>query len=262
MKKVILAIDGMTCSACSNGLEKYLNKQNGIKDASVNLVLNSASIEYDEKLLTLEDLDKFVANAGFKSLGIDNFEKEQKKKSNEKYRLIILTIISIVILYISMAHMIGLPQIPYLNMDSNPINYAISLLILTVIVLLLGFKIIRNGINNLIHLTPNMDTLVTIGVLASFIYSIFGTYMIIKGRAEYVHKLYFESAAIVIFFIEIGKYVEGKNKDKTKEALQKLMSITPKNAIIIKNGGQIPVTIDEIQKGDIVLCKPRRKNCS
>lgn len=88
MKKVILSIDGMTCSACSNGLEKYLNKQDGIKTASVNLVMNNASIEYDSSKLSLEDLDKFVEKAGFKSLGIDTFEKEQRKNSNEKYRLI------------------------------------------------------------------------------------------------------------------------------------------------------------------------------
>ena len=241
MKKVILSIDGMTCSACSNGLEKYLNKQDGIKTASVNLVMNNASIEYDSSKLSLEDLDKFVEKAGFKSLGIDTFEKEQRKNSNEKYRLIAQSVFSILILYVSMSHMVGLPVIPYLNM----INYPL--------------KILRNGVKNLIHKTPNMDTLVTIGVAASFLYSLFGTIMIIKGKTEYVENLYYESAAIVIFFIEIGKFIENKNKNKTKEALQELMTITPKDAIIIRDGKEIIVTIDEIQKGDIVVCKPGEK---
>ena len=259
MKKVLLKIGGMTCSACSSGLEKFLNKQDGIKIATVNLVMNNASIEYDEKKLDLPTIEKFVKKAGFESLGIDNLEKEEKKKSNEKYKLIAITIISLLILYISMSHMIGLPVIPFLDMIKYPINYAVSLLVLTVIVLFLGKHIIKNGYKNLIHKTPNMDTLVTIGVLSSFLYSIYGTIMIFRGENSYVERLYYESAAIVIFFIEIGKYVEAKNKDKTKEALQELMTITPNSAVIIRNDKEIKVTLDEIQKGDIVICKPGEK---
>ena len=259
MKKVLLKIDGMTCSACSSGLEKYLNKQDGIKQATVNLIMNNANIEYDEKKLTLEQVEKFVEKAGFESLGIDNFEKEEKRKTNEKYKLIAITIISILVLYISMSHMVGLPVIPFLNMMTHPINYAISLFILTTIVLILGKDIIKNGYKNLIHKTPNMDTLVMIGVLASYIYSIYGTIQILKSHTMYVESLYFESAAIVIFFIEIGRYVENKNKDKTKEALQQLMTITPNNAVILRDGQEVTVTLDEIQKGDIVVCKPGEK---
>lgn len=259
MKKVLLKIEGMTCSACSSGLEKYLNKQDGIIVASVNLIMNNASIEYDDTKLTLEQVEKFVDKAGFSSAGIDNLEKEEKKKSNEKYKLIGISVISILILYISMSHMVGLPVIPFLDMMAHPINYAISLLILTIIVLLMGIDILKNGYKNLVHKTPNMDTLVTIGVMASFIYSIYGTVMILKGKTIYVESLYYESAAIVIFFIKIGKYVESKNKDKTKEALQQLMSITPNHAIIIREGKEETVTLDEIQKGDIVICKPGEK---
>ena len=259
MKKVLLKIEGMTCSACSSGLEKYLNKQDGIIAASVNLIMNNASIEYDDTKLTLEQVEKFVDKAGFSSAGIDNLEKEEKKKSNEKYKLIGISVISILILYISMSHMVGFPVIPFLDMMAHPINYAISLLILTIIVLLMGIDILKNGYKNLVHKTPNMDTLVTIGVMASFIYSIYGTVMILKGKTIYVESLYYESAAIVIFFIKIGKYVESKNKDKTKEALQQLMSITPNHAIIIRDGKEETVTLDEIQKGDIVICKPGEK---
>ncbi|MFR6021900.1 MAG: heavy metal translocating P-type ATPase [Clostridia bacterium] len=259
MKKVLLKIDGMTCSACSTGLEKYLNKQDGIKQATVNLIMNNANIEYDDRKLNIEQIEKFVEKAGFLSLGIDNFEKEEKKKTNEKYKLLAITVISILVLYISMSHMVGLPVIPFLNMMVYPVNYAISLFILTTIVLILGKDILRNGYKNLIHKTPNMDTLVMIGVLASYIYSIYGTIQILKGHAMHVEELYYESAAIVIFFIEIGRYIENKNKDKTKEALQQLMTITPNNAVILKDGKEITVTLDEIQKGDIVICKPGEK---
>ena len=259
MKKVLLKIDGMTCSACSTGLEKYLNKQDGIKQATVNLIMNNANIEYDDRKLNLEQVEKFVEKAGFLSLGIDNFEKEEKKKTNEKYKLLAITVISILVLYISMSHMVGLPVIPFLNMMIYPVNYAISLFILTTIVLILGKDILRNGYKNLIHKTPNMDTLVMIGVLASYIYSIYGTIQILKGHAMHVEELYYESSAVVIFFIEIGRYIENKNKDKTKEALQQLMTITPNNAVILKDGKEIVVTLDEIQKGDIVICKPGEK---
>lgn len=259
MKKVLLKIDGMTCSACSTGLEKYLNKQDGIKQATVNLIMNNANIEYDDRKLKLEQIEKFVEKAGFLSLGIDNFEKEEKKKTNEKYKLLAITVISILVLYISMSHMVGLPVIPFLNMMVYPVNYAISLFILTTIVLILGKDILRNGYKNLIHKTPNMDTLVMIGVLASYIYSIYGTIQILKGHAMHVEELYYESSAVVIFFIEIGRYIENKNKDKTKEALQQLMTITPNNAVILKDGKEITVTLDEIQKGDIVICKPGEK---
>lgn len=221
--------------------------------------MNNANIEYDDNKLNLEQIEKFVEKAGFKSLGIDNFKKEEKRKSNEKYKLIGITVISLLVLYISMSHMVGLPVIPFLNMMEYPVNYAISLLILTIIVMIFGRDILKNGYKNLIHKTPNMDTLVMIGVIASFAYSLYGTARILTGSTEYVEKLYFESAAIVIFFIKIGKFIENKNKDKTKEALQSLMSITPNDAVIIRDGNEIKVTIDEIQKGDIVICKPGEK---
>lgn len=259
MKKVLLKIGGMTCSACSSGLEKYLNRQDGIKVASVNLVMNNASIEYDENKLSLEDIEKFVFKAGFESLGIDKLEKEEKKNTKEKYKLILITIISLLILYISMAHMIGLPSVPLLDMHIYPINYSISLLLLTLSVMFLGRDLLKNGYKNIIHGTPNMDTLVAIGVLSSFIYSLYGTFQILKGNELYVNKLYYESAAIVIFFIKIGKFIEGRNKDKTKEALQELMTITPNSALIERDSKEITVTLDEIQKGDIVICKPGEK---
>ena len=259
MKKVLLKIGGMTCSACSSGLEKYLNKQDGVVRANVNLVMNNASIEYDDKKLSLKDIEKFVDKAGFESLGIDNLKKEERKKSGEKINLILTSIFSIAILYVSMAHMIDLPDIPFLSMMEHPLNYAVSLLVLTTVVLGLGYNILKNGIKNLIHGTPNMDTLVTIGVLASFIYSVYETVQIFLGDASFVHSLYYESAAIVIFFIRIGKYVEGINTDKTKEAIQELMTITPNSAVIERDGKELTVTLDEIEKGDIVICKPGEK---
>ena len=259
MKKVLLKIGGMTCSACSSGLEKFLNRQDGIESASVNLVMNNANIQYDENVLSIEQIEKFVQKAGFESLGIDNFQKEEKKQNNQKYKLIALGILAVITLYISMGHMIGMPSIPFLDMHHNPINFAISLLVLSIVSCIFGLEILKNGYKNLIHKSPNMDTLVGLGVLSSIVYSLYGTFMILKGNTSYVNNLYYESAVIIIFFIKIGKYIENRNKDKTKEAISQLMMITPKHATLLKDGKQEQVTIDEIVKGDIVVCKPGEK---
>ena len=154
MKKVILSIGNMSCSACSSGLEKYLNKQKGVVSAYVNLVLAQASIEYDDTL-TIDDLNRFVKEAGFESYGVYDPKKETKKKDSKKV-LIIFGLLSLLILYISMSHMVGLKTISYLNMKDYPINYSLCLLILTIPFLIYGKDIIKNGFKNLIHKTPNM----------------------------------------------------------------------------------------------------------
>ena len=173
MKKIILSIDGMTCSACSNGLEKYLNKQNGIYNASVNLVMASATIDYDEKILDIQKLETFVKKAWFKSLGEFKEIKLETKSKNDKTKLIIFTILAIILMYISMGHMLNLSSIPYLDPHNHIYPYMITLLLLTIAFLIYGFDIIKNGYKNLIHKTPNMDTLVGIGVITSFLYSLY-----------------------------------------------------------------------------------------
>lgn len=256
MKKIILSIDGMTCSACSNGLEKYLLKQDGIINASVNLVMSNALIEYDESKLNQKNIEEFVKKAGFKSLGLYTDIKTKNNAKNNKILFIIFLILAIVLMYVSMGHMIGLPTFDLLNMHTHPISYAIALLILTIPFIIYGFDIIKSGFKNLINRAPNMDTLVAIGVLSSLLYSIYNMYMLIRGNNGYVEHLYFESAAIVIFFIKLGRYIDGVSKDKTKEAIQKLVQITPKDATIKVEGKEKKVTIDEINKGDIVISKP------
>ena len=259
MKKIILSIDGMTCSACSNGLEKYLKKQEGIKEASVNLIMANSLIEYNENILTQEQIEKYIQEAGFKSLGIYQEKDLEKKRKSEKIKFISFTVLAIILMYISMGHMVGLPTLSIWNMHTNPILYTVSLLIITIPFLIYGWDIIKNGYKNLIHKTPNMDTLVGIGVISSMLYSLYSMYKVIQGNYEYVENLYFESAAIVIFFIKLGRYIDGISKDKTKEAIQNLVKITPNHASIKKDGKEKRVTLDEIQKGDIVLCKPGEK---
>ena len=255
---VILSVEGMSCSACSSSLEKYLKKQKGVVDASVNLVLATANITYSEEL-TITDLERFIKEAGYKSLGIyspDNSFKEQKL---DKKLFITYTILAILILYISMSHMVGLPVIPYLNMEKYPLNYALSLLMLSLPFLYYGKDILKNGYLNLIHKAPNMDTLVAIGVLSSFLYSLVSTIMIINGHSSYVENLYYESFCIVIYFVKLGRFIDTKSKAKTKEAIKELVQVTPAKAVLKTREGERKVNIDEVQKHDILICKPGEK---
>ncbi len=259
MKKIVLSIDGMTCSACSSGLEKYLNKQDGIESASVNLVMAVATIKYDEKKVSLEQLDEFVKKAGFKSLGEFKQTDLNKKKKSKKGIFIFYTILAILLMYISMGHMINLPTIPGLNMHEKTTNYIGVLFEISILFLIYGFDILKNGFKNLIHKTPNMDTLVGLGVLTSFAYSVFNAFKVLNGDHAQVMNLYFESSSIVIYFIKLGRFIDGISKDKTKEAISKLVTITPDKATIKKDGELKTVTLDEIEKGDIVVCKAGEK---
>ena len=257
MKKIILKIEGMSCSACSIGLEKYLKKQVGIIDASVNLVMAEALITYEDNLTEM-DLNKMVKDAGFKSLG--NIEKIKiKEKTENKISFSLFSILTLLILYISMAHMISLPNIPYLNRMVYPKNYSAILLLLSIPFLIYGADILKNGLKNLAHKTPNMDTLVSIGVLASLIYSIYSTIMIFLGDSTYVEHLYYESVCTVIYFIKLGRYIDTKSKKKTKSAIEDLVQITPTKAYRKEKNNIKEITIDEVKIGDTLVCQAGRK---
>ena len=158
-----------------------------------------------------------------------------------------------------MGHMINLPILKIFDPHHSPIIYAVTLFILAILFLIYGYDILKNGYKNLIHRIPNMDTLVAIGVISSFLYSIYGMLKIIKGDYSYTMNLYFESSAIVIYFVKLGRYLDSMNKDKTKEAIKKLVEITPNTATIEKDGKEKIITLDEIKKGNILISKPGEK---
>lgn len=253
MKKIILKIEGMTCSACSSSLEKYLLKQDGIDDALVNLVMSSASITYEDNI-TIEDLNRFVSEAGFKSLGLYN-ENEDKDNNRTKY-FVVNGLLALLVLYISMSHMIHLPVIPFLHMINYPVNYSVCLFIFSLYFIYFGRDIIISGIKNIKYKSPNMDTLVTLGVVSSFIFSTFNMIMILKGNNEYVENLYFESVCIILYLIKFGRYIDGISKEKTKDTIKGLVTITPNKAILFINNKEKKVSIDEVKKGDILIVKP------
>ncbi len=259
MKKITLSVEGMTCSACSSGLEKHLNKQNGIVDASVNLVLANTTITYDEKLISLKHIESYIKKAGFKSLGIYNINAEQKTNKLKKVWFWLFGVLAIILLYVSMGHMVGLPLPNFISPNINAKGYAITLLILTIPFLVYGLDIFKSGFKNLFYLKPNMDTLVTLGVFSSFIYSIYLFVLIMLGNAYEAHNLYFESCAIIVYFIKLGRNIDSFSKIKTKQAVMDLVTITPNNATILVNGKPKVVTLDEVKKGDIVICSAGEK---
>lgn len=251
MKKIILKIGGMTCTSCSNSLEKYLNKQKGIIKANVNLVLEEAYIEYED-YLTIDEINTYISKTGFKSLGIP---KNTKEKSG-LIPIIIFSILAVILLSFSILFMTAFDKLDY------PKTFTITSFILIIPFLIYGLDIFKSGINGFIHLHPNMHSLVTLGVFTSFIYSFIEMILIINGDIDYVKTIYFESCAIVIYFIKLGRFIDHKGKVKTKKALTELMEITPSKAILLKDGVEVEIDIDEVKENDILVLKPGMKASS
>ena len=256
MKKIVLKIGGMTCSACSSGLEKYLNKQVGVKDATVNLILSIVTINYEN--ITVKDIERYIKEAGFTSLGEFKGIEDKITNKTDKIKLILLGLLIIFVMYISMGNMLNLPTIPYLN-HNHPLILSTTLLIITFVYLIYGLDILNSGIKNLLHKMPNMDTLVMFSVIFSFLYSLYSYINILQGNNTYIHNLYFESTCMVIYFIKLGRIIEDTSKDKTKDAIRKLVEITPNYAIIKKDNKKLKVTIDEVEVGDTLICKAGEK---
>lgn len=255
-KKITLGIEGMSCSACSNTIEHYLNKQKGVIAASVNLVMANATIEFDDALLKQKDLENFIKQAGYKSTGLFVLKDDKKEIQKRKVALICFSVLAFVLLYFSMGHMIGLP-IP--SAMAGPVAFSSICMGLTLPFLVYGFDIFIRGIKSLFKKAPNMDTLVTLSVMFSLGYSLFAFIMILLGHESYMHQLYFESAAIIVYFIKLGKFLENASKDKTKSAIKELVKITPEFAFVLKDGTPHKVTLDLVNKGDILVCRPGEK---
>ncbi len=252
MTKKVINIDGMTCSACSNGLEKYLNKQEGI-EATVNLIMATASINYDEQKVSIEDINRFIQEAGFKALG-----EETNKKSWDLVLIICFGLLSLFLMYISMGDMFGLTIPVWLSKNNHPYLYMNILLSSAVLALLWGRDILKNGYKNLIHKMPNMDTLVGMGVIVNFLFSLYNAYFIYQGSMNFT-KIYFDSVVMIILFVKLGRFIDKSNKRKAVDVIKNLVTITPKKATVLKEGKEITLTLNEIKKGDIVICKPGEK---
>lgn len=253
-------IKGMTCAACSSAVERVTRKIDGVAESNVNLTTALMTITYDETKVTPELIIKKVDRAGF---GAELYV-EEKKEDNQgddiqktKRRLICNIILAIPLLYICLGHMlpITLPLPAFMDMHKAPFNFAFVQLVLTTIILINGRKFYLVGFKSLFKGHPNMDSLVAIGTGSAFIYSLIMT-IGIPSNPESAHNLYYESAAVVVTLVMLGKYMEGRSKNKTSEAIRKLMELAPDTAIVIRDGEQIEVPVEEVTIGETILIKP------
>jgi len=265
-KSIELAVDGMTCASCSAAVERAVKKLGGVLSVSVNLTTNRAAIEYDTSKVKLSEIKAAITGAGYTPQEIEgeaarDIESEQRRRvlKNMRIRLIIAIIFSTPILYIAMAHMFPVLNLPipyFMGSHDFPLVFALVQLVLTVPVILAGSRFFRVGLKTLIKRAPNMDTLVAIGTGSAFLYGVYATVMIYLGEFGFAEQLYFESAAVVITLVMLGKYLEAVSKGKTSEAIKKLMGLKPKTAVIIKDDAELEVHLDEVAVGDIVLVRP------
>jgi len=259
-----LKIEGMTCASCSKAVERATKKLQGVNESSVNIATEKLSINFDDALVSVEDIQIAVEKAGYKAIEEETTVDADKERKEKEIKLlwekfIISAIFTVPLLYISMGHMIGFSLPNFINPMMNPVAFALTQLILTIPVIIAGNRYYTVGFKALIRRSPNMDSLIAMGTSAAVLYGIFATFKIIGGDTSYAMDLYFESAAVIITLITLGKYLESVSKGKTSEAIKKLMGLAPKTAIVIRNGKEIEITIEEVEVGDIIVVKPGEK---
>ena len=259
-------ISGMTCAACSSAVERVTRKLESVAESNVNLTTGILTITYDENKLTPADIITKVERAGFGAELYMEKNKEEKAEAQEhleeevkktKHRLIANIILSIPLLYICLGHMLPIPMpLPsFMDMHMHPMTFAVIQLVLTICVLFNGRKFYIVGFKSLFKGNPNMDSLVALGTGSAFLYSFVMTIMIPHDHTC-VHNLYYESAAMVVTLVMVGKYMEGRSKNKTSEAIRKLMELAPDTAIILRNGEPKEVPVEQVVRGEMILIKP------
>ena len=261
MSKETFKIEGMSCAACAKAIERVTSRLDGVELSSVNFVTESLTIEYDDLKVTFEQINAAVEKAGFKIIveEVDTEGKKQDEIKSMKRRLIFSLIFTIPLLYISMGHMIGMPLPSVLAPDTSPVAFAVAQIVLSLPVVIMGYKFYTIGYSSLFKGNPNMDSLIAIGTSAAFLYGLYGAYRIIQGDHSYVHSLYFESAAVIITLITCGKYLETVSRGKTSEAIKKLMGLSPKTALVVRDGVEEVIEIENVMVGDILIVKPGEK---
>ncbi len=264
MKKEIYDIGGMHCASCSSAVERVTKKLPGVQSSEVNLPMNRLTISYDETVLKPGDIMSKIEKAGYTAAPHIKAEEKPtsvndsgKKLANERAALIVSSVFAGVLLFVSMGHML-FPAMPFPNIispETHPVNFAMLQLLLCIPVLFLGKRYFTGGFKSLFHGNPNMDTLVAVSVTASFFYSLAMTFLI-ADNMNAMHNLYYESSAVVVALVSVGKYLEASNQEKTKGAITKLMALAPDTAVLVDDNGQWEVPAKMIKVGNTVLVKP------
>ena len=265
-KKLELKIDGISCQACVAKIERKLSRTDGVEKALVNISNNMADIEYDEKEIKASAIMKIIEKLGYTPKRREDLKdkeealRAEKKLKSELTKSKIAIVLSLILMYISMSHMFGLP-VPHIIYPVDHIfNYVAIQFIIAVTVMIIGKRFYKVGFRQLFMLSPNMDSLVAVGTSSAFIYSLYISYKIFAdNNIHLMHSLYYESAAMIIAFVMLGKYLETLSKGKASAAIKKLVNFQAKKANIIRNGEIVEIDINEVSKGDIVFIKPGEK---
>ena len=268
MIEKVYRITGMHCAACSVGIEKYLSRQNGIASVNVNLITEKMTVQFDDAVISSEDIcahlqrimygcEEYVSS---ESLAAAEREKAKQKEllelKKEKNRVIFALCFAVPLLYVSMAHMLGAPLPHGISMHGAPFIHALLQLLLTVPILIAGRRFYLSGIPSLYRGRPNMDSLVAVGTSAAFLFSLYITARLALGHSEAVHSLCFESSAIVVALVMLGKFLESRSKRKTSDAIDRLTALAPETARVTRYGETAEIPASELRVGDIVTVLP------
>lgn len=269
-------VTGMTCSACSSRVEKCVSKLDGIKEVSVNLLTNSMQADYDDTVLSDDEIIEAVEHAGYgasvkgEEHTVSSMEKKKEHNPVEenmrfmKRRMIWSFLFLIPLMYVSMGHMAGLPLPGFLSGPQNAVGFAMAQFILCLPVAVINKDYYKKGFSTLMHGAPNMDTLIAVGSSASLVYGVFAIFRIGHGLGvqdwalvdQYRHDLYFESAVMILALINVGKFLEALSKGKTTAAINRLMDLAPKTALVERDGRQIQIPVEQVVVGDVVIVRP------
>lgn len=279
MKTEKYNVTGMTCAACQANVTRCVQKLDGVEDVNVSLLANQMTVSYDEHKLRPENIISAVEGAGYgassmeKALEKDNgfrgewqLRKKQAEDSRQsmKRRLIYSVVLLVPLMYIAMGSMLGLPVPGFFTGTQNVLVSALAQLLLTVPIIFINRHFYQFGFKALFHGAPNMDSLVAIGSGAALVYGLFAMFRMAYGFGhgdmelvhEYAHALYFESAAMILTLVTVGKYLEARSKAKTSDALDKLMDLAPKTAVVLRNGEEVTIPAEQVAAGDIVVIRP------
>ena len=274
MAKQKFNITGMTCSACSAHVEKAVNRLEGIKAASVNLLANSMTAEFDEEVLSAQDIIQAVIQSGYGASLPEKAGTKARETPKEdvmaqevagmKRRMVWSFVFLIPLFYISMGHMMGAPLPAFLVGHENAVAFGLTQLLLTLPIMYLNDKYYKVGFKTLWNRAPNMDSLIAVGSAAAVVYGVFAIYQMGWGLgcgdmdmvAKYHMDLYFESAGMILTLITLGKFLETRSKGKTGEAISRLMDLAPKTATVVREGAEVEIPVEEVQVGDRVVVRP------
>lgn len=264
-KEEVFVIDGMTCAACALTVENAVKKLDHVDSAVVNLTTEKMTVDYNPDLVSEKEIEKAVADAGYSASVFDpttaksQSERQSEATQNMWHKFLLSALFAIPLLYISMGSMMGLWVPEIISMSAHPLNFALIQLILTLPVMYFGRRFYVNGFRSLFKGHPNMDSLVALATTAAFVYSLYGVYHIILGHSHHAHMLYFESVAVILTLITLGKYFETLSKGRTSDAIQKLVKLSAKEATVIRDGVEQAVAIEDVRVGDLILVKPGEK---